>query len=172
MYRQLEPFLGPPGQAVELGCGVGHGVLWLLEKGWSVLANDADPEALEIVCQRAGNPPGLRCETAPMESIDLGQPNLIVAGFSLFFLDPPTFEEFFPRMLQSLAPGGLFCGQLLGLNDEWKDRGYVLHDAARVDRDLSGLEILLREEVERDGETAMGTPKHWHVFHLIARRPV
>jgi hypothetical protein len=26
-------------------------------------------------------------------------------------------------------------------------------------------------EVEEDGHTAIGAPKHWHVFRLIARRP-
>jgi hypothetical protein len=25
-------------------------------------------------------------------------------------------------------------------------------------------------EEERDGTTAMGTPKHWHIFHIVARR--
>jgi hypothetical protein len=25
-------------------------------------------------------------------------------------------------------------------------------------------------EIEEDGRTATGSPKHWHVFHLIARR--
>ena len=26
------------------------------------------------------------------------------------------------------------------------------------------------DEVERDGKTAMGEPKYWHVFHIVARK--
>ena len=26
-------------------------------------------------------------------------------------------------------------------------------------------------EVEREGKDAFGNPKHWHVFHVVARRP-
>jgi hypothetical protein len=27
------------------------------------------------------------------------------------------------------------------------------------------------EEADQDGATSQGTPKHWHVFHVIARKP-
>ncbi len=171
MYGLLAPHLDSPGYAIELGCGVGHGVLWLLDQGWEVLANDSDPEAITIVRERSGDHPKLKTSTEPMQDLALGDPDLIVAGFSLFFLQPEVFAEFFPRMLNSLAPGGLFCGQLLGINDAWRERGYVLHDEKRLRSELSGMEILHWEEVERDGETALGEPKHWHVFHVIARSP-
>lgn len=35
---------------------------------------------------------------------------------------------------------------------------------------LAGLEIHRMVEDDRPGQSAMG-PKHWHVFHLIARNP-
>jgi tellurite methyltransferase len=27
------------------------------------------------------------------------------------------------------------------------------------------------EEEDEDGATALGTQKHWHVYHIVARKP-
>jgi hypothetical protein len=35
-------------------------------------------------------------------------------------------------------------------------------------RDLEVLELI---EEDQEGQLANGTPKHWHVFHILARRP-
>ena len=40
-----------------------------------------------------------------------------------------------------------------------------------VDGLLDSLEVERLVEVEEDGRTAVGTPKHWHLFHVVARRP-
>jgi hypothetical protein len=37
---------------------------------------------------------------------------------------------------------------------------------------FSGLDLIELTEVEEDGHTADGSPKHWHVFHLVARHRV
>jgi hypothetical protein len=36
---------------------------------------------------------------------------------------------------------------------------------------LDGLAIEMFEEEESDGVTPRGTPKHWHIFHIVARKP-
>jgi hypothetical protein len=36
---------------------------------------------------------------------------------------------------------------------------------------IAGLELERFEEREWDGETALGEPKHWHIFEVVARRP-
>ena len=36
---------------------------------------------------------------------------------------------------------------------------------------LDGLEVERLDEIDRAGPTAVGKPKHWHLFHLVARRP-
>jgi tellurite methyltransferase len=33
---------------------------------------------------------------------------------------------------------------------------------------LSGFKVEWLLEEERDGHTATGEPKHWHVFHIVA----
>ena len=36
---------------------------------------------------------------------------------------------------------------------------------------LEGWSVIELRETEWDGETALGEPKHWHVFEIVARRP-
>ena len=45
------------------------------------------------------------------------------------------------------------------------------HTRQQAEALLSGLDLLLFEEEERDAPTALGRLKHWHVFHVVARRP-
>jgi hypothetical protein len=36
---------------------------------------------------------------------------------------------------------------------------------------LDGFEVEMFEEEEADGVTPRGTAKHWHIFHIVARKP-
>ncbi len=36
---------------------------------------------------------------------------------------------------------------------------------------LDGLELEMFEEEEADGVTPRGNAKHWHIFHIVARKP-
>jgi hypothetical protein len=46
----------------------------------------------------------------------------------------------------------------------------TFHTRAQALGLLDGLELERFDEVDEDGKTATGEPKHWHVFHVIARR--
>ena len=35
---------------------------------------------------------------------------------------------------------------------------------------FGGFELERFDEEETDGETAVGVPKHWHIFHVVAQR--
>jgi hypothetical protein len=35
---------------------------------------------------------------------------------------------------------------------------------------LAGFEVELFEEEEADSTTPRGKPKHWHIFHIVARK--
>ena len=37
---------------------------------------------------------------------------------------------------------------------------------------LDGLELEMFEEEEDDGVTPRGNAKHWHIFHIVARKPL
>ncbi len=169
-YEALEPYLPQGGEALELGCGVGHGALHLLGKGFAVTAVDAEERALEILRSRLPDGSSAKLVQSRFQDLELGRYDLVAAHFCLFFLTPAEFEAFWPRVVDAIKPGGVFSGQFLGVNDEWRDRGYTVLTREQVENLLSDFEVLYFDEVERDGETSMGTPKHWHVFHVVARK--
>lgn len=168
-YANLDPYLPAGGEALELGCGVGQGVVHLLEKGFHVTAVDAEEEALALLRSRLPNGAPAKLVRNQFQELEMETYDVVVAHFCLFFLTPAEFEAFWPRLVGSIKPGGLLSTQLLGVNDEWRDRGYTTHTREEVEALLEPFEVLYLEEVDRDGETAQGVPKHWHVFHVVAR---
>ncbi len=159
------------GVAVDLGAGDGTETLALLDRGWSVLAVDAEPTSAAALAAAA--PPGaqLTVVTRDMADVDLPQADLVLAAFSLFFLPPPRFDLVWDRLRASLRPGGVVAAHLLLERDTWAALPRITAmsvDEAR--RRLEGLEVLVFDEQERDGEAYSG-PKHWHLAELIARRP-
>ncbi len=160
-------------EAVDLGCGQGIDTLAMLEHGWQVFAVDAEPEGIRRLLARV--PPrlasSLRSEVASMEDVDIPPVDLVWASFSLFFCPPERFGALWAKVRDAVRPGGRFAGQFLGDRDSWTSRSeisaFARADAVRL---LEGLEVERFEEEEEDGEACSG-PKHWHVFHVVARRP-
>jgi len=174
LYAELDKYLPSSGDAFELACGLGKGALHLVGKGFTVWATDVHGEALSYLYEHT--PVELRDRLhlylSTFETLDLA-PNLFdvfVAGFCLFFMSPRTFEEKWPMIAAAVRPGGLFMGQFLGPNDEWAARGYPTQTLAEVEELLGNFQILHMEEVDRDGKTAQGVDKHWHIFHVVARK--
>ena len=146
----------------------------MLERGWRVLAIDAEPAAIERLSARV--PPGahdrLETQVAQFEDARWPEADLVNASFSLPFCAPDRFDEVWARVRAGIAPGGRFAGQLFGDRDEWaSSKDLVFLPRARVEAMLDGLELERFDELEEDGTTALGEAKHWHVFHIVARRP-
>jgi tellurite methyltransferase len=97
---------------------------------------------------------------------------LITAQFSLPFNGKEGFDVLWNKIVASLKPRGVFTVQLFGINDDWNVDGskLVFHSRKEVEELLTGLEVLKLEEVDKDGKLSNRNPKHWHVFHIIARR--
>ena len=171
LLEVLDAFEPLHGDAVDLGCGQGVDTLALLERGWTVFATDAEHEAIDRVRARVPESlaPRLRTRVSPMEEVELPDADLVWASFSLFFCDPARFDEVWARIRAAIRPGGRFAGQFLGERDTWApqdDRSAFSRTAAEAL--LDGLEVERFEEEENDGEACSG-PKHWHVFHAVAR---
>lgn len=145
-------------------------MLHLLDRGLDVVANDLEPEALEILRSRLPDGASVQLVQGSFDQIDWPTFDVVVAAFSLFFLPAERFRAFWPHLIAAVCPGGLLAGQLLGVYDDWASRGYTVLSRFEADRLLSGFDVLYFEEAERDGETAMRDPKHWHVYHFVARR--
>ena len=170
----LERF-GPGGgrSAVDLGCGDGRDAVEMLRRGWRVLAIDAEPAALERLAQRPDLPPGAALETRCQRFEDADWPavDLVNASFSLPLCPPARFPGVWARICRSLKPGGRFSGQLFGERDEWRGESDItFHSRAAIDRLLAGFTVELLEEEESAGPTPYGKPKHWHLFHIVARK--
>ena len=160
-------------EAVDLGCGQGIETVAMLERGWRVFAVDAEPEGVRRLLARVPRrlAPRLRTEVAPMEQTVLPPVDLVWASFSLFFCPPDRFGELWARVRDAVRPGGRFAGELLGDRDTWAARSEIsAFDRADAERQFDGFEVERFEEEEEDGEACSG-PKHWHLFHVVARRP-
>jgi SAM-dependent methyltransferase len=164
--------LNPPGVAIELGCGIGHGVLFLLEKGFEVYGVDTSAYALGVLRERLPEGAKAHLIEADFSEWEMPMADAIAAGFSLFFLSQEKLDAFLPGMLDAIKPRGLFAGQFLGKNDEWAGKGYALCDEASLQEAFRDFEFLHFEEVQREGETTKKEPKYWHVFHVVARKRV
>ncbi len=158
--------------AVDLGCGEGRDTAELVRRGWRVLAIDGHPEAMERLRGR----PDLdlsRVETrlASFEGVRLPRSRLVNSSFSLPFCAPGHFPPLWREIVTSLAPGGRFAGQLFGDRDDWArlpDRSH--QSRAEVDRLLAPFQVEMLNEEEKDSNDPGADPKHWHVFHVVARK--
>jgi tellurite methyltransferase len=159
--------------AVDLGCGEGRDTIALLRRGWRVLAIDAEAAAIARLLARPDLPPGAALETrcARFEDADWPMVDLVNASFALPLCPPQRFPGVWAKVERSLVPGGRFAGQLFGERDEWQGEPGITHFARReIERLLQGFAVEMLEEEETDTTTPYGKPKHWHLFHIVARK--
>lgn len=162
-----------PRSAVDLGCGDGRDTIELLRRGWSVLAIDSEPAAIERLQARPDLPERARlsCLCQRFEDATWPPADLVNASFSLPLCPPDQFPALWNRIVGSLKPGGRFAGQLYGDRDGWAGRSGMTHmNRAQVEHVLEELTVELFEEEETASVTPRGRPKHWHIFHVVARR--
>jgi SAM-dependent methyltransferase len=173
LLEALHRFAGP-GFAVDLGCGDGRDAIELLRRGWRVLAVDAEKVALDRLRGRPDLPQDAALEMlhGRFEAIDWPECDLVNASFALPLCPPEHFPALWARIRARLIPGGRFAGQLYGERDGWAGReGMTFHRREEVEALLRGLEVEHLAEEESDAVTPRGTPKHWHIYHVVARQP-
>jgi SAM-dependent methyltransferase len=103
-------------KALDLGCGCGRDTVALLQRGWYVQAIDAEAEGLIRLLQRTDiDLTRLSIQVTPFEAFQFPENlDLINASFSLPFCHPQYFGQFWQKLLNSLRPGGRFCGHFFG----------------------------------------------------------
>ena len=158
--------------ALDLGCGAGRDTRYLLEHGFMVTAVDNDPHAIKLMEEISQD--RLRIVQSSFETFDFETYDLVNAHFALPFLPIEHFHLVFSRIKRSLRAGGLFVGQFFGVNDEWNTPGnrmtFLTREQAEAELKDMRTEVFREEDV--DSHVADGTPKHWHVFHIIAQKVV
>jgi len=159
--------------AVDLACGGGRDTIELLRRGWRVLAIDAEPAAIEKLDARDDLPAGvdLTGQVARFEEAEWPRCDLVNCSFALPLMAPGDFDAVWRRITGFLNPGGRISCQLYGPRDSWAGRpGMTFHDRAAIDALLEGLDVEMLREEEDDSTTVRGEDKHWHVFHIVARK--
>ena len=159
--------------AADLGCGSGRDTIEILRRGWQVHAVDASRDAIDGLLARSDLPENAHIDTqlARYEDMSLPQCDLINAAFSLPLCPPDAFPGVWRKIHDALRESGRFSGQLYGDRDSWAGReGMTFHDASEIDALLAGFEVEYLEEEEEDSVTPRGTRKHWHIFHIVAKK--
>jgi SAM-dependent methyltransferase len=160
-----------PGEALDMGAGAGRDTAYLLSQGWRVTAVDASPSAAAAL-RRLPAGRNVHVVLSAAEDFDPSTYDLVNAQFSLPFIPPARFTATVQRLRDSVRQGGLMAATFFGAHDEWNVPGTDLTFSTRaeIERVFGGWELIELAEDDEDGHTADGTPKHWHVFHVIARR--
>ncbi len=166
-----EEFKG--GLAVDLAAGEGRDTLELLKRGWRVMATDGHPEAFSHLWPRVPEAMKSHLTTVEVNFEDMQIPacDLLNASFALPFCEPTHFPVLWSQIVAAIRPGGRFAGQFFGSRDSWAslpDRTH--HSRDEVLNLLDGFEIEMMNEEERDDPPDVRNPKHWQLFHVVARK--
>ena len=161
------------GVCIDLGCGAGRDTVFLIKNGWKVIAidkedtekmirsslNEEEQNSLEFIKQDFEN------------NITLQSCNLLVANASLSFCNKENFNELWNKIVNSISKDGYFVGNFFGINDTWANRpNMTFFTKEEVIKLFSSFEIINFKEAEKNGRTALGVEKHWHVFNVIAKK--
>jgi SAM-dependent methyltransferase len=157
-------------RALDLGCGAGRDTRYLLAQGFHVTAVDNSPHAIALLAHLPQH--NLRLVQSSFQDFVFETYDLVSAQFALPFNPKESFYEVFARVKDAIKPGGVFVGQLFGIHDEWNTPASSMTFLTReqVEALFTGMNMLEFREVNEDGHIADGTPKHWHVYHIIAQK--
>jgi hypothetical protein len=167
------PHACAPPFAIDLAAGEGRDSLELLRRGWIVLAIEMMPEGIRLLREQTPLAHRARLHTQIASFADAWWPacDLFNSSFALPFCPAEQFDGLWGRITASIRPGGRFAGQFFGDRDSWGRCGHTLpHSRGEVERLFVGFDFELLNEEEKDDTTAGGDLKHWHVFHIVARK--
>jgi len=161
-------------KAIDLGCGNGIDTIAMLERGFDVLAIDKNAYSLKdiLISKNKNAKTKLLFKNYSFESIThLPSVHLINASFSLPFCKPNHFKNFWRIIHNSINFNGFFCGHFFGLNDTWStNTNMTFCSLQEVKKIFIDYDLLYFEETSKEGKTLSGKKKHWHVFHVVAKK--
>lgn len=160
-------------EALDLGAGTLIESAYLLESGFAhVTAVDSNEQSQEFAKKFPKD--GFQLITSSFQELDFEQEkyDVVNAQYALPFYGPTDFDGFIAKIIGSLKKGGIFVGQFFGVNDGWNtsESKLAFQTKDEVLNFLKHFELIECTEEEKDGTTAAGNTKHWHVFHFIAKK--
>lgn len=160
--------------SLDLGAGALNDSKYLLELGFKeVIAVDIEGDSNLISDISKKYKDAFIFEKIKIEDYSFLENNfnLINAQFVLSFIKKERIVKVFDDIKKSLRNEGIFVGQFFGLKDSWSGRKNIsTYSEEDVRQFLRDFEILYLEEEEKDGSTAMGVQKHWHILNFIVKK--
>ncbi len=157
--------------ATDCGCGTGSDIHYLSDLGYQVSGFDINEDALAICHERFADNALVEISHDSFEGYDYQNNGLVLANSSLYFAEPSEFQNTWIKISSSLAQGGVFAGDFMGVNDSWA-AGYRSATNPMNKQQVLNLfdefEIIEFHERDEKGRTAIGKIKHWHTFSVIA----
>jgi hypothetical protein len=138
-----------------------------------VVATDSHPDAFKLLWPRVPEQlkPRLTTQEIDFSETEVPDCDLVNASFALPFCKPEHFPVLWSRIVGAIRPGGRFAGQFFGDRDTWASLPGRSHQSREeVIELLDGFEIELMNEEEKDDPPELRNPKHWQIFHVVARK--
>ncbi|GAA6130207.1 class I SAM-dependent methyltransferase [Halopseudomonas sabulinigri] len=157
--------------AIDCGCGTGSDIAYLAELGYQVHGFDINADAVSICRERFAKQQSIQISQASFDEFEYPDCGLLIANASLFFAKPVSFSRLWQSITQSLASGGVFAGDFMGVNDSWAE-GYRSPITALTRQQVLALfehyEVIEMHERDEPGSTLLGRSKHWHTYSVVA----
>jgi len=111
--RDIRPFLPPAsvGRVVDIGCGMGHLVRWLLDDGYEAQGIDISPEQVALA-HGAGTPQVRQGDYRDLLRAHEGGLAAVIATDLLEHLTKPEVLDTFDLVARALVPGGHFIARV------------------------------------------------------------
>jgi 2-polyprenyl-3-methyl-5-hydroxy-6-metoxy-1,4-benzoquinol methylase len=105
LVDEVARYLDEPGRALDVAGGAGRNSMWLAARGWDVALVDISPRAVELARAEAARR-GLRVAASVSDlTVDL----LPEGPWDLVLMIHYLQRDLFPRLVESLAPGGVLA---------------------------------------------------------------
>jgi SAM-dependent methyltransferase len=176
--KQAIDLVGDHKVAIDCGCGAGSDIAFLRANGFVVFGFDIESESITRCMERFRGDSNVFLSQDSFNSFNYPIASLILADASLFFCREDEFDQVWRKVTESLTPGGIFVGSFLGQNDTMAGTDYqreafwpnvLVFTEDRLTPYFRDFEIIKWSEFEESGETALGTPHHWHIYSVVAR---
>jgi len=173
MVRAIE-LVGQKNEALDLGSGALNDVRYLVSTGFKhITAVDSKPVAKDIIKNFPADIVIYVINSFEEFEFAEGKYDLINAQYALPFNTKESFSRVIESIIKSLKPGGVFTGQFFGDRDEWNtpEAKMTFVTKKEAEQFLKDLKVIEFTEEDKEGNTAAGKMKHWHVFHFIGIKP-